>query len=153
MQKINNDSRYDLLVDQSKIKSCFNFVNDMEVGAAGENFVNKIFGDDKIKLEIKKDDWTIKSSNLALEFESRGKPSGILTTQADFYCFVVGHFFVLMLPVDFLLQVYKKYINIPSYIKNVGDRDKTGKPTAKVILLPWNELLGLFKQYEPFTTN
>lgn len=41
-----------------------------------------------ITFEIKEDFMTGKTGNIALEFESRGKPSGIQTSKADFYIYV-----------------------------------------------------------------
>lgn len=141
-------NRFDLLIDQTKIKSCYKFSNDILVGEAGENLVASIFKNKKVKLEVKKDDWTVRSGNIAIEFESRGKPSGILTTKADFYCFVVGHYFVVVFPVVFLKQVYDKFKD-SKRVKKVGDRGKDGLPTSKVILLPWKSLLKLFRDFKP----
>ena len=44
----------------------------------------------KIKLfEVKFDQQTITSPNLAIEFESRGKPSGIATSEADYWVYKI----------------------------------------------------------------
>lgn len=140
-------SDFDLHVSNKKLKSCFNFQKDLALGTVGEEYIKSIFADDKIKLEVKKDDWAARTGNLALEFECRGKPSGILTTKADFYCFVIGHHFVLTLPVDFLRKIYDEYHNQPQYVKAMGDKDNNGVPVAKSILLPWRELLKMFSGY------
>ena len=39
--------------------------------------------------EVKEDFMTCKTGNVALEFECRGKPSGIQTSQADFYVYKI----------------------------------------------------------------
>lgn len=145
-------SEYDLLVAQNKLKSCFSFGNDLTLGKNGELFVETIFDNPDVKLEVKKDDWVVKSGNIAIEFESRGKASGILTTQAHFWCHIVGNYFVLVFPVDFLRQTYEALKSKPKYVKEMGDRDGNGKPTSKAILIPWHELLQLFKSYSPFQT-
>ena len=141
--------RFDLIVDQSKLKSCFNFNNDIMVGEAGENLVQTIFKDKNVKLEVKKDDWTVRTGNIAIEFECRGKPSGIQTTAAHFWCHVVGHFFVLVFPVDFLKRTCNSLRRNPKYVKEMGDSNGNGGKVSKAILIPWKELLDRFKAYEP----
>ncbi len=142
-------SEFDLHVDNKKLKSCFSFRKDLQVGAVGESYVNTIFGENETSLEVKKDDWAVKSGKIAIEFESRGKPSGILVTKSDFWCHVIGHYFVLVFPVDFLRKVYDKFHQDAKYVKSLGDRDAGGNPLAKAILIPWRELLDLFKTYQP----
>jgi len=66
------------------------------MGKVGEKFVEKIFGHNDVKIEVKKDDWVVRSGNIAIEFESRGKPSGIMVTKASFWAHVIGHYFVLV---------------------------------------------------------
>jgi len=141
--------RFDLLVDKAKIKSCFNFQNDLQVGAAGESLVESIFKDKKVKLEVKKDDWAIRSGNIAIEFECRGKPSGIQTTESDFWCHVVGHYFVLVFPVDFLKRVFQDLRSDPKYVKEMGDRSPDGGRVSKAVLIPWKDLLEMFAHYSP----
>ncbi len=136
--------KYDLLVDGPKFKSSFNFKKDLALGKWGEDYVKRILSDPKVKIEVKKDDWTIKSGNIAIEFESRGKPSGIAVTESHFWCFIVGHFYVLMMPTEFLKWIVEQNHGT---IKSVGDRDANGVPTSKAVLLPWDELLSLFKDY------
>jgi hypothetical protein len=144
-----NRPQFDLHVNNGKLKSCFAFQKDLQVGAVGENYVNSIFTDEKVKLEVKKDDWVTRSGNVAIEFESRGKPSGIETTESDFWCHVVGHYFILVFPVAFLRKVCKQLKNDPKYVKSMGDRDTSGVPTSKAILIPWTNLLNMFKEYKP----
>lgn len=138
---------FDLEVNQKKLKSCFNFANDLQVGTVGEKLVESIFKNNNVKIEVKKDDWAVRSGNIAIEFESRGKASGILVTKADFWCHVIGHFFVLVFPVIFLKQVYADYVKNPKYVKEMGDKDSSGNPVSKAILIPWKELLSMFKTY------
>lgn len=40
-----------------------------------------------LKFEVKEDFMCVDTGNVALEFESRGKPSGISSTDADFYIY------------------------------------------------------------------
>lgn len=137
-------AKFDLKISHPKFKSSFNFRKDLNVGKWGEDYVERILSDPNVKIEVKKDDWAIRSGNIAIEFESRGKPSGISVTESHFWCFVVGHFYVLMMPTEFLKWVVT---NGHGEIKEVGDRDKEGRPTSKAVLLPWKNLLTLFKEY------
>jgi hypothetical protein len=144
----NKTSSHDITVSKlDKLKSCFNFGHDFKLGALGEKYVESILQNPNVKIEVKKDDWAIKSGNIAIEFESRGKPSGILKTESDFWCQVVGNFFVLMMPVPFLKFVYEKYKDDTFHVKSMGDRNADGVPTSKAILIPWFELIDLFKEY------
>lgn len=142
-----NNPHYDLLVSQTKLKSCFNFKNDIKIGKIGEEFVDRVFNNDKTKIEVKKDDWAVKSRNLAIEFECRGKPSGIFVTQADFWVHIIGHYFLLVFPVDFLKKLCEELMNDSGYVKEMGDRGTNGQKVSKAILIPWHELLDRFKNY------
>lgn len=42
------------------------------------------------KFEVKEDFMCWKTGNIALEYESRGKPSGISTTESDFYVYKIN---------------------------------------------------------------
>lgn len=48
--------------------------------------INKV----QYKFEVKEDFMCWKTGNIALEYESRGKPSGIQTTESDFYVYKVN---------------------------------------------------------------
>ena len=67
--KFNNDFRFDL-----------------EVGKEGERLVDSIFKSKR--LEVKRDFWIGRTGNIAIEYESRGNPSGISTTQAEYWVII-----------------------------------------------------------------
>ena len=72
-------------------------------------------------IEVKADDWSIRTGNLAFEYESRGKASGISTTQATIHAHQYGEAF-LIFEVSTLRD---ELANIPKrtpWIKSVGDR-------------------------------
>lgn len=144
----NHTKSHDINVsDKTKLRSMFNFGHDLKLGQRGEDYVNDILQNDDVKVEVKTDDWATRSGNIGIEFESRGEPSGILSTEADFWCHIIGGYFVLMFPVHFLKLVYNTFGENERYVKSVGDRDTNGVPTSKVILIPWGELIGLFGKY------
>ena len=67
----NSDFRYDL--KEGKLK--------------GETKFHEMLSDSTI--EVKYDKQTRKTKNVYIEFESRGKPSGIRTTEADWWTYFV----------------------------------------------------------------
>ena len=69
--EFNNDFRYDL-----------------KIGQGAENFLGKLLEGDNI--EVKMDRIAHKTGRIFVEYESRGKPSGISTTEADYWCSIIG---------------------------------------------------------------
>jgi len=110
----NNDFKFDLIVGQIKEKEL------------GEIFTNKT-------IEVKYDLQALNTNNVYVEYQSRGKLSGISTTKSDYYCFAFGNTFHLI-ETNILKQKCRKYLNT--------NRDKKGgdNNTSKGILLPINEL-------------
>jgi len=111
----NNDFKYDLKVGQTKEKEL------------GDIFRNK-------KVEVKYDLQATKTNNVYVEYMSRGKRSGISTTESDYYAFAFGDTFHLISTKE-LKDRCRKYIGT--------DRDRVGgdNNTSKGILLPIKELL------------
>jgi len=112
--KYNNDFKYDLKVGKSK---------EIEIG--------KIF--DTKTIEVKYDLQALDTGNVFVEYQSRGKLSGISTSKADYYCFAFGCTF-------HFIETNKLKERCRKYIKT--DRDKKGgdSNTSKGILLPIKEL-------------
>jgi hypothetical protein len=48
-----------------------------------------IIDEDGTKYEVKSDRWTFKTGNICIEFECNKKPSGISSTESDFYFYYV----------------------------------------------------------------
>lgn len=111
----NNDFRYDL-----------------KVGQVAEKELASILSGKKI--EVKNDLQAHKTGNIFLEYESRNKPSGIATSQADFYCIKIKETLILI-PTLKLKELCRKHIGTTRDIKG-GDSN-----TSKGVLLPINELL------------
>jgi len=110
----NNDFKYDLKVGQAKEKEL------------GDIFSSKT-------IEVKHDLKAIETGNVYIEYESRGKASGISTSEADYYCFCIGFTFHIIESIK-LKDRCRKYIGT--------DRDRLGgdNNTSKGILLPIKEL-------------
>jgi hypothetical protein len=109
-----------------------NFKYDLEVGQVKEKELGAIFNSKTI--EIKHDLQALITGNVFVEYESRGKKSGISTSLADYYCFCFGDTFHLI-KTDFLKIKCRKLIGTKKDIKG-GDSN-----TSKGILLALKELL------------
>tara|TARA_B110000977_G_scaffold14822_1_gene18287 strand:+ start:664 stop:1008 length:345 start_codon:yes stop_codon:yes gene_type:complete len=107
------------------------FKYDLKVGQIKEEQLGEIFSSKTI--EVKYDLIAVKTGNVYIEYISRGKPSGISTSQADYYCFCIGDTFHLILS-SVLKDKCRKYLGT--------SRDKLGgdNNTSKGILLPIKEL-------------
>jgi len=112
--KYNNDFKYDLKIGQVKEKQLAEILNDKTI-------------------EVKYDLKALETGNVYVEYQSRGKPSGISTSEAEYYCFAFGDTYHLITTID-LKRRCRKYLG--------SDRDKKGgdSNTSKGILLPLKEL-------------
>ena len=110
---------------------CNDFNYDLKVGQTKEKQLADIFNSKKI--EVKYDLMALKTRNVYVEYRSRGKPSGISKSSADYYCFCFGETFCLIETSE-LKDKCRKYLNT--------NRDKLGgdNNTSKGILLPIEEL-------------
>jgi hypothetical protein len=112
------------------------FRYDLEVGKEGERIVGELFKNKK--LEVKRDSWVGRTGNIAIEFKSRNKPSGILTTEADYWVFVFSKEYqdkvMLIVETNRLKEVTRQYA-IKGSIKEMGDDD-----TSMAVLIPIKEI-------------
>jgi len=110
----NNDFKYDLKVGQVKEQELANILSGKTI-------------------EVKYDLRATETGNVFIEYESRGKASGISTSEADYYCFCILDTFHII-PSSLLKEKCRKYLGT--------SRDKLGgdSNTSKGILLPINEL-------------
>ena len=116
---------------------CNDFSHDLKFGQVGEKIIGELFSNKKI--EVKRDKWICKSGNLAIEYESRGKPSGLAKSEADYWCFIVSgdmeDKIILFVEAEKLKEIARKYYE-QGKIKNMGDNN-----TSKAVLIPFKELL------------
>ena len=120
---MNNDKRFDL---------------DLAYGQVFEHKVAEILGQSKIEVKTEKDKWKT-TGNIVIEFSSRGKPSGIITTEADYWLhnLAMGDTIVcsLLLPVR-TLRAYIK-ANNPRVVNGGDDM------TSKLYLIKLTDLVTL----------
>ncbi len=108
------------------------FRYDLEVGQAGETLLGEILSGKKV--EVKSDLQAQETGNVFVEYESRGNRSGIATTQAEWYAFVLSGSNIRLIKTEELKVLCRKYIGTKRDILG-GDND-----TSKGVLLPLTEL-------------
>jgi hypothetical protein len=106
--KHNNDFRYDL-----------------EFGKQGESMLHKMLSNEEgYKVEVKRDRQAHKTNNLYFEYQSRNKPSGIATTQAEYYAYFVTDTFCFIISVQELKIKLKRLVKEDKAIGNMPGGDK-----------------------------
>ena len=115
------------------MEHCNNFKYDLKVGQLKENELSNLLSNKKI--EVKTDLQASSTGNVYVEYYSRGKASGIATSEADYYCFVINEHSFILIKATTLKDKCRVYLNT--------NRDKKGgdNNTSKGILLPVNELI------------
>jgi hypothetical protein len=121
----NNDKRFDL---------------DLAYGQVFEKKVADILGNSKIEVKTEKDKWK-QTGNIVIEYESRGKPSGISSTEASYWIhnLAIGDVLVFSL----LLRVS----TLRQYIKQHNPRTVRGGDdmTSKLYLIKLTDLVTLIE--------
>jgi hypothetical protein len=143
------NAAWDLDLPHAKLQNHLNrFERSKNIGLAGEKFVANILSNKRLRVEVKTDLRCSTSNNLAIEIQSRNKPSGLSTTKSDVWAFVVGKGAIIFVPVYVLKKICQKLMRESTYyLRNVGDRDKEGKPTSKIVLLPISKLVKLVEEF------
>lgn len=108
------------------------FSYDLAVGQMSEKALGDIFENKKV--EVKSDLKAKETGNLFIEYESRGEPSGIAKSQADYWCFDIGHLFILI-ESEKLKSIVRPKLGTKADIRG-GDKN-----TSKGVLLPITELI------------
>jgi hypothetical protein len=108
------------------------FKYDLELGVLSEHRLSEILHHKRI--EVKTDLLTLKTGNVFIEYSSRNKPSGIATTQSDYYAIVIGETIILKTTTE-LKSIARKYLNTKRDVLG-GDNN-----TSKGVLVPVADLL------------
>jgi hypothetical protein len=103
------------------------FRYDLEIGLNFETQLYEMLGK---KIEVKRDIQCLETGNIFVEYESRNKPSGIATSEADYYCYFLNEKRCVIVEKDELKQMCRKYIKTTRDVLG-GDSN-----TSKGILLP-----------------
>jgi hypothetical protein len=108
---------------------------DLATGVSGENSVKEMLLCEKV--EVKTDFMTKNTGNIAVEFESRGKPSGIAVTKADHWVFHIPNKCTIIVETMRLKELSRKYYKSKGYSLG-GDN-----MTSKLILIPFSALINV----------
>lgn len=87
------------------------------------------------KVEVKSDRLARKTGNVFVEFESRGKESGIITTTADWWVIELGEDVFIIMPTSRLREITNNKLKSRGYVRG-GDGG-----TSKGVLIPIFEVL------------
>ena len=118
------------------MKYSSSFTHDLAFGESAEDWVNDIFKNGK-KIEVKYDRIAHKTGNIFIEYQSRGKASGIATTDADYWIYKIEKTeCAMILPVAYLKERLRFYYKNNMYLSDGGDEN-----TSKRFLIPINKII------------
>ena len=110
------------------------FKHDVVIGQIGEDWAKEFFSG-AFKLEVKFDSMAHVTGNIFIEYSSRGKPSGIAVTDAEYYLYIIAEFNnAIILNVEYLKERLRYYYKHNMYIRNCCDDD-----TSVCLLVPISE--------------
>ena len=106
MSLLNNDRRFDI---------------DLQYGQIHERQVADMLQNSRIEVKTERGLWT-KTGNIVIEFESRNKPSGIQTTEAEYWFHNLEKDGQVLCTLVFPTEVLRRYIrtHMPSVVRG-GD--------------------------------
>ncbi|OUT96936.1 MAG: hypothetical protein CBB96_00835 [Gammaproteobacteria bacterium TMED36] len=137
MQLKINQEQFRSLLTQARKESGSVALKDFDLnlieGLQGENELALILE----TIEVKTDFETHRTGNIAIEYESRGKPSGISTTKAKYWCFNLKQMDVMILiETEKLKVIARKYYHNES--RNVKGGDDN---SSSLLLVPVKDLI------------
>lgn len=112
------------------MKSNSDFRYDLEVGVGYENKLAGVLGLEKERVEVKRDFKATSTGNIFVEYMSRGKKSGISTSDAEWYCYWLSEEHLIFVTTKMLKALCRPYLNTRRDVVG-GDSN-----TSKGILLP-----------------
>ena len=125
------------------MKYTSSFTHDLNFGEKAEDWLNEMFSNGKL-IEVKNDRIIHKTGNIFIEYESRGKPSGLSTTTANYWIYRMNELDIaFIIPTDKLKMICREYLKEKKYIKNGGDNN-----TSLGLLIPFTTLLNDIAGYE-----
>jgi hypothetical protein len=115
------------------MKHSGSFTHDLSFGEESEDWVKELFGG-KFKVEVKSDRRALATGNLYIEVYSRSKPSGISTTDADYWIYKIeGIDTTIIIPTSRLKELVRTHHK--GLFKHGGDHD-----SSRGVLIPIKEL-------------
>jgi len=116
------------------MKYSSSFTYDLHVGEYAESWTKELFSNSKV--EVKADSLAHKTGNAYIEVYSRGKPSGISTTEAEYWVYrIESSGSAIIVSTKRLKQLVREYHAMNGFTKG-GDDD-----TSLGVLVPLIELI------------
>ena len=117
---------------------------DMLFGKIGENFTKDLFeGNTKMEIKTERDIWK-RTGNIVIELKSRGKYSGLSTTEAEWWAHILSYKgkieSVILIPVKDLKERVKLLVKQEKATLTLGGDDNT----SEIVLIPIKEIHGSF---------
>lgn len=113
------------------------FKFDLEFGVLnGETWFHELVSNKKI--EVKSDRKTAETGNVYIEYWSRGKSSGISTTQADYYVYKVAEDTAVLISTEQLKKKLKQLVEQDKARMDIKGGDNN---TSRGILCKLNDLI------------
>ena len=103
------------------------FKYDLQIGQNYETSLYQLLGK---RIEVKRDFKCLETGNIFIEYESRGKKSGIATSEAEWWCYWLSDFHLVLIELNKLKIICRQYLNTNRDVRG-GDMN-----TSKGILLP-----------------
>jgi len=110
------------------MKYSSSFTYDLHLGEQAETWAKELFG--SCKVEVKNDSMAHLTGNLFIEVYCRNKPSGISTTEADYWVFKFETGTAVIISTQKLKQLARKFFNMNGF-KEGGDGNM-----SKGVLVP-----------------
>jgi hypothetical protein len=114
------------------MKYSSSFYYDLELGEQSETWLKELFSDGR-KIEVKTDLMADKTKNIYIEIYSRGKKSGLSTTQAEYWIIKTQNV-AIIISTKTLKEIVRHCFAINGFKKG-GDND-----TSLGVLVPINLL-------------
>jgi hypothetical protein len=115
------------------MKHSGSFTHDLSFGEESEDWVKSLFIG-KFKVEVKSDRRALVTGNLYIEVYSRSKPSGISTTDADYWIYKIeGIDTTIIIPTSRLKELVRAHHK--GLFKHGGDHD-----SSRGVLIPIKEI-------------
>jgi len=136
---INNDYKFDV---------------DLAFGQKFEKKFQEIFSDTSTKFEIKTERQTknfeyakwMTTGNIVIEFECRGNPSGLSTTEADFWVHILSYEYTIKAMLIFPVEQLKQRVNYLKETLNLKQIRGGEDYESLMYLIPIKELFNYEKQ-------
>ena len=118
----------------------YDFILDLREGTAAERLAKEILSGEHGTVEVKREWYVSSSGNVAIEYKCRGRPSGIATSTATWWAFVLdgakyGHEVVVLIKRTRLREMAREFYK-KGYLKPGGDDG-----ASRMVLIPVEELV------------